>query len=217
MLSVVREPKPPRDAVLSLQVLARSSPEEAEQPTQFRVLVRHFLDRFFTNELASAEGDAKTRLVQAACAIGMPGFVVALYLYTPYHMPHQVRPYWAQVGDHYFYVLYSMVAMGVVTIFEWDLLFPDLLDVFVLAPLPVRIRAMFGARVTAIFILLGAALFDSSFLAPLVLPAATEPPHLFRFLAAPLTAGAAAGVFGAAFFLALEGVLLGLLGDRFFR
>ena len=217
MLSVARAPKPPRDEVLSLEVLARSAPEEAEQPTQFRVLVRHFLDRFFTNELASAEGDAKTRLVQAACAIGIPGFVVALYLYTPYHMPHQVRPYWAQVGDHYFYVLYSMVAMGVVTIFEWDLLFPDLLDVFVLSPLPMRNGRMLGARVTAIFILMGAALFDSSFLAPIVLPAAADPPHLLRFWAAHLLAVAASGIFGAAFFLALEGILLGVLGDRLFR
>jgi hypothetical protein len=217
MLSVVREPKPPGDEVPSLQVVACSLPEEAEQPTQFGVLVRHFLDRFFTNELASAEGDAKTRLVQAACAIGMPGFVVALYLYTPYHMPHQVRPYWAQVGDHYFYVLYSMVAMGVVTIFEWDLLFPDLLDVFVLSPLPMRNSRMLGARVAAIFILMGAALFDSSFLAPVVLPAAMDPPHLLRFWAAHLTAVAASGIFGAAFLLALEGVLLGVLGDRLFR
>ncbi len=212
-----REPKPPRDEVLSLEVLARRKPVEAEQPTQFRVLVRHFLDRFFTNELASSEGDAKTRLVQAACAIGIPGFVVALYLYTPYHMPHQVRPYWAQVGDHYFYVLYSMVAMGIVTIFEWDLLFPDLLDVFVLSPLPMRNSRMLGARVTAIFILMGAALFDSNFLAPIMLPAAMDPPHLLRFWAAHLLAVATSGVFGAAFFLALEGILLGLLGDRLFR
>jgi hypothetical protein len=217
MPSVGQAPKPSRDEVLSLEVLARRAPVEEEQPTQFRVLVRHFLDRFFTNELASAEGDAKTRLVQAACAIGIPGFVVALYLYTPYHMPHQVRPYWAQVGDHYFYVLYSMVAMGVVTIFEWDLLFPDLLDVFVLSPLPVRSGRMLRARVAAIFILMGAALFDSSFLAPIVLPAATDPPHLFRFWAAHLLAVAASGIFGAAFFLALEGILLGVLGDRLFR
>jgi len=212
------EPKPERDEVLSLEVLARREPsEEKEQPTQFRVLVRHFIERFFNNEMASSEGDAKTRLVQVACTVGIPPFVVALYLYTPYHMPHQVRPYWAQVGDHYFYALYSMVAMGLVTIFEWDLLFPDLLDVFVLSPLPVRSLRMLGARVAAIFILMGAALFDSSFLAPVVLPAAVDPPHLLRFWAAHLLAVAASGVFGAAFFLALEGILVGVIGDRFFR
>lgn len=218
MPGVVNELKPQRDQVLSLEVLARSEPEEPEVPLgQFRVLVRHFLDRFFNNEMASAGGDAKTRLVQAACTIGIPPFVIALYLYTPYHTPHQVRPYWSQAGDHYFYAMYSMVAMGLVTIFEWDLLFPDLLDVIVLSPLPTRWRKMFAARVTAILVLLGAALLDSSFLAPIVLPAATDPPHLLRFWAAHLTAVAASGVFGAAFFLALEGVMLGLFGDRLFR
>lgn len=217
MPSLARE-SAARDQVQSLQVLARHVPVEVkDQPSEFRVLVQHFLERFFNNELASAEGDAKTRMVQVACTIGILPFVVALYLYTPYHMPHQVRPYWAQAGDHYFYVVYSMVAMGVVTIFEWDLLFPDLLDVLVLSPLPMGPVRMLGARVTAIFVLMGAALFDSSFLAPLVLPAAMDPPHLFRFWAAHLLAVAASGVFGAAFFLAVEGILLGLLGDQFFR
>lgn len=225
MPSAVREPKPAREEVLSLEVLARREPEEENnQPTQFRVLVRHFLDRFFNNEMASADGDAKTRLVQVACTIGIPPFVVALYLYPLYHLPRGrvgnywgTRPYWAQAGDHYFYVLYSMVAMGIVTIFEWDLLFPDLLDVFVLSSLPVRAVRMLGARVAAIFILLGAALFDSSFLAPVVLPAAMDPPHLLRFWAAHLLAVAASGIFGAAFFLALKGILVGVMGDRLFR
>ncbi|MGB7137691.1 MAG: hypothetical protein WBD46_20550, partial [Acidobacteriaceae bacterium] len=224
MSSPARPSRAAKDEVLSLEVLARAVPEKAREPSQFRVLVRHFIERFFTNELASADGDAKTRLVQVACALGIPGFVMALYLYPVYHLPRGrvgrywgPRSYWAQAGDHSFYVLYALVAMGLVTIFEWDLFFPDLLDVFVLTPLPLRSFRMFGARVTAIFILLGAALFDSSFLAPLVLPAATDPPHLFRFLAAHLIAVACAGVFGSAFFLALEGLLLGVLGDRWFR
>ncbi len=72
MLSVAREPKPQRDEVLSLEVLAGRAPQdETEEPSEFRVLVRHFLERFFNNELASAEGDAKTRLVQVACTIGI--------------------------------------------------------------------------------------------------------------------------------------------------
>jgi hypothetical protein len=225
MASPARAPRPVKNEVLSLEVLAREQPLQAKsQPSQFGVLVRHFLERFFTNELASSDGDAKTRLVQVACTLGVPGFVVALYLYTPYHLPHGhvgkywgPRPYWAQVGDHYFYVLFSLVAMGLITIFEWDLLFPDLLDVVVLSPLPTSPMRMLGARVAAIFILMGAALFDSNFLAPIVLPAATDPPHLLRFWAAHLTAVAASGIFGAAFFLALEGLLLGILGDRIFR
>jgi hypothetical protein len=174
--------------------------------------------------MASADGDAKTRLVQVTCTIGIPPFVVALYLYPLYHLPRGrvgnywgPRPYWAQAGDHYFYVLYAMVAMGIVTIFEWDLLFPDLLDVLVLTSLPVRAVRMLGARVAAIFILMGAALLDSSVLAPLVLPAAVDPPNLLRFWAAHLLAVATSGIFGAGFFLALEGILVGAMGDRLFR
>ena len=215
MLSPVSRPVTP--AVLSLEVLAQNTEATAEQPTQFRVLVRHFLECFFRNELLSTDGEAKTRLVQAAFALGLPGFVIALYLYTPYHMPHRVRPYWSQAGDHYFYVLYAFVAMGLVAIFEWDLFFPGLLDTYVLSPLPVRYGRMFRARVVAILIVIGAVLIDSNFLPPVVLPAATDPPHLFRFLAAHLLAVGAAGLFAAAFFLGMEGLLLALLGDRLFR
>lgn len=206
-----------RQAVLSLAVLARDQPSETKQPAQFTTLVRHFFERFFTSELASQEGDAKTRLVQVACAIGMPGFVLSLYLYTPYHLPHIVRPWWDQVGDHYFYVLYSFTAMALAFIFEWDLFFPDLLDVFVLSSLPVRRSRLFRARVTAIFILIVAAIFDANFLPVIVLPAATDPPHLFRFLAAHIAAVGLSGLFGAVSFLAVEGTLLALLGDRLFR
>jgi hypothetical protein len=217
MPSLARARKPERDTVQSLEVLAHCVPQEPEQPTQFATLVRHFLERFFNTETASADGDAKTRLVQVACALGVPGLVVTLYLYTPYHLPHLVRTYWEQAGDHYFYVVYAFVAMGILTIFEWDLLFPDLLDVLVLTSLPVRGGRLFRARVTAIGLLLGAALFDANILATLVLPASMDPPHLFRFWTAHVAAVGCCGWFGAAFFLALEGTLLALLGDRVFR
>jgi hypothetical protein len=218
MSSPLRSLRSSRDEVLSLEVLAHRTPAEPQQRTQFQILVRHFLERFFAGEVSAVDGDTRTRLVQIACALGVPPLVISLYLYPAYHLPqHALRPYWAQVGDHYFYVVYAMVCMGVVTIFEWDLLFPDLLDVYLLSVLPVQLARLLWSRIAAIFLLMGAALFDSSFLAPVVLPAATDPPGLFRFLCAHLVAVAAAGTFGAAFFLALEGALIGLLGDRLFR
>ena len=214
---VLRVAREERETVLSLEVLAKSAPQEAEQPTQFQTLVRHFLERFFASETATGEGEAKTRVVQAACAMGVPGMVVSLYLYTPYHLPHLIRAYWAQAGDRYFYVVYSLVAMGLAAIFEWDRFFPDLLDVYVLSSLPVESGRLFRARVAAIFLLIAAAIFDANIVALVVLPAATDPANLLRFLAAHIAAVGAAGVFGAALFLALEGTLLALLGDRLFR
>ena len=124
--------------------------------SQFSLLLRHFLERFFNHETASPDGDAKTRLVLIAFAAGLPEFVVAMYLWPVYHPfigwppGHALEdrpPYWLQVNHHFFFVLYSFVAIGIATVFEWDLFFPDLLDIFVLTTLPVpNLRLVFRAR-----------------------------------------------------------------------
>ena len=113
--------------------------------------------------------------------------------------------------------MYSFVAMGIVTVFEWDLFFPDLLDVFVLGTLPVAARRLFLARAGAIAVFLFGFLFDANVLAPVVLPMATDPPNLLRFVAGHVVAVAAGGLFAAALVLAVQGVLLSLLGERLFR
>jgi hypothetical protein len=195
--------------------------------SQFSLLVRHFLERFFNHETASPDGDAKSRLILIALATGLPGFMVALYLYPVYHPfiawpPGQPldasRPtYWLQVNHHFFFVLYSFAAMGIITVFEWDLFFPDLLDIFVLTTLPIRDSNLFFARVAAITIFIVGFLFDANFLAPLVIPSSFDPPSLAPLLAGHLLAVTAAGLFSAAFILALQGVLLSVLGARLFR
>ena len=53
--------------------------------SQFSLLVRHFLERFFNHETASPDGDAKARLVLIAFTVGLPEFMVALYLWPVYH------------------------------------------------------------------------------------------------------------------------------------
>jgi hypothetical protein len=153
--------------------------------------------------------------------------MVALYLYPVYHpfigwppgrpLNADPPPYWLQVNHHFFFVLYSFVAMGIVTVFEWDLFFPDLLDIFVLTTLPIHDRKLFEARVTAIAIFIAGFLFDANFLAPLVMPAAFDPPNLPRLLAGHVFAVLGSGLFSAVFILALQSVLLSVLGERLFR
>ena len=126
-------------------------------------------------------------------------------------------PYWLQVNHHFFFVLYSFVAMGIITVFEWDLFFPDLLDVFVLTTLPIQDRKLFQARVSAIAIFIVGFLLDANFLAPLVIPASFDPLNLPRLLIGHLSAVLAGGLFSAVFILALQGVLLSVLGERLFR
>ena len=195
--------------------------------SQFSWLMRHFLERFFNHETASPDGDARTRIVQLAVAAGLPGLIVGMYLWPIYH-PFIAWPpgrpldasrptYWLQVNHHFFFVLYSFVVMGIVTVFEWDLFFPDLLDVFVLTTLPVPDRRLFLTRVAAIGLFITGFLFNANFLALLVLPAATDPPNLSRFLAGHLAAVAGSGLFSAAFVLALQGAVLTVFGERLFR
>ena len=213
----------------ALSLNAQAALGQVRQPerSQFSHLLRHFLERFFAQEEASSDGDAKTRLVQVACAAGLPGFAVAVYLWPVYHpfpgwppgrkWHGSLPPYWLQVNHHLFFVMYSFVALGIATVFEWDLFFPDLLDICVLGPLPVAEARVFLARVAAIAIFVAGFLFDANFLAWLVLPCAMDPPDLPRFWAGHLLAVLGSGLFAAVFVLALQGALLAALGERLFR
>lgn len=206
------------EQILTLAIPEGNTEKVQRDRGQFAWLLRHFLERFFNHETASPDGDAKTRLVQVALGASMPGFVYALYLWHPYHpMIGPLPPYWTQTGDHFFYVVYSFVVMGVVTVFEWDLFFPDLLDVFVLTNLPIRNRMLFLARIAAISIFIFGFLFDANLIATLALPSAIDPPDIWRFMGGHLLAVTMSGMFAAAMVLAVQAVLISLLGERLFR
>jgi len=211
---------PPENPVLSLEVQARVIPKEVLQMNRFVVLVRHFFDRFFDNPMTSLEGEIGVRVIQVMCAIAVPGLMVALSLIPSYFIfPPNTAPraFWPRVSDHYFYVMYASVVMGAVTVFEWDLLFPDLIDIQVLTPLPVPTRKLFMAKITALGIFLGLFLLASGVMGSVFLPLIAEEPSIFRHFFAHLLAVAATGVFTAAFFIALQGILLNIIGEKFFR
>ncbi len=204
--------------MLSLSVQAAADPPR--ERGWFEVLVRHFFSRFFHNELLGADGEETKRIMIVSYAVALPGLLFAMFLYPAYHgfPPHLLqRSFWQQTGDHYFYVMYSLIIMGAATVYEWDLLFPDLLDVFILSVLPINNRHLFFARVLALALFFGLVLSGTSLFGILVLPAVAEHPHLFLHIFAHATAVFASGVFASATFLALQGILINLAGERFFR
>jgi hypothetical protein len=212
---------------LSITLLAAQGPSPQPERSQFSLLVRHFLERFFNHESASPDGDAKSRLILLAFTTGLPGLMVAMYLWPVYHpfiawppgrpLDASAPPYWLQVNHHLSFVLFSFVAMGFITIFEWDLFFPDLLDVHVFTALPVPDRRLFLARVTAISIFIVGFLFDANILGLLVLPIVIDPPSFVGAVTGQLLAVAGSGMFAATFVLALEAALLATLGERLLR
>ena len=159
--------------------------------------------------------------MQICYCIALPGLLYAMFQFPSYHpippAPNP-KPYWAQVGDHYFYVMYSLLLMGAATVYERDLLFPDLLDVFVLSVLPISNRRLFLARVLALVLFLALVQLGTSAFGIVMLPMVADQPHTMRQIGAHAFAVTLSGALPAsAFFLALQGTLINLLGERFVR
>jgi hypothetical protein len=143
--------------------------------SQFEVMVRHLYDRLLNNEVFGE--DAATRLAQIAYAIALPGVLIALFLFPAYHglPPHPLeRSFWSQACDHLFFVTYAFVIMGSAIIFQWEMLFPDPLDVSVMATLPIELPRLLAGRIAAMTIFLALVHLGTSGLGCLFLPAVAD-------------------------------------------
>jgi CubicO group peptidase (beta-lactamase class C family) len=129
---------------------------------QWRVLYRQFLFRVFDLEVlsADAQGDSSRLLGQFAAlliwfSVGLT--VVGLVMSNP---PAN-GTYAAGMGlvftmvAQHFLIATTMLVVGLFAVLSWDATFPDRRDVMVLAPLPVRARTMFLAKVAAVASSLG--------------------------------------------------------------
>ncbi len=177
------------------------------------ILTRHFFRRFFDNDTVQTDGDTVTIVARAIAFTAVPGLMVAFFLQNHYGGR---RAPWGAVEDQYLFLLFSFLTLGAIALFEWDMLFPDRLDFLVLSPLPLRPRALFLGKISALAAFLGIFLVSANVFGALLLPAITHG-QFFRQLVAHVLSTAAAGIFAALFFLALGGILLCVLGGNLFR
>ncbi len=116
---------------------------------QFRILYREFLFRMIDLELLSVKGDISRLLGQFAALLILLSTILSLgALGLDIHMPPQTRLIvtWASVHS---LVALTMLVVGLFAVLSWDSTFPNRRDVLVLAPLPVRSRTLFLAKVSA--------------------------------------------------------------------
>jgi len=143
--------------------------------TQFRILYRQFLFRMVDIELlsADAQGDMSKLFGQFAALL----VFISLALCLLGGMGGAGLPPLAQLigewsGVH-FVIATTMLVVGLFAILSWDSTFPDRRDVMVLAPLPIRSRTIFLAKVaavaTALSVTVGALHLFAGFLLPLSL------------------------------------------------
>jgi hypothetical protein len=177
-----------------------------------RVLVDHFFRRFFDNDTIQIEGDTLTTVVRAISIVAVPGLMAAFFLQNQYPR----RPMWGAIQDQYFFVLFSFAVMGAVSIFEWEMLFPDRLDFLILSPLSVKPLQMLAAKAAALVGFLALFLVSCNIFGAVILPAVSKG-DFFRQIYAHAAAVFLAGVFAALFFLALGGTLLCVLDAARFR
>lgn len=190
----------------------------------FGYLVEHFFRRFFDNDTLQIEGDTQTSVVRALAIVAVPGLMFAFWLQNAYPR----RTMWGAIEDQYFFVLFSFVVMGMVAVFEWEMLFPDRLDFLILSPMSVRPAQMLGAKATALGAFVGLFLAGCNVCGMLILPMVTrhvevvngQPRIVSNFwlqLGAHAAAVSMAGLFAALLFVAIGGVLLCVLSARQFR
>jgi hypothetical protein len=199
---------PEQPAVLSLNVQA-AMPQDTRRRSQFEIMVRHLFDRMLNNE-AFGE-DASARMTELAGAIAFPPLLVSLFLLPAYHLPppfHLPRSLMSQTCDHLFFCTYSFVVLGLAMIFQWDTLFPDVLDIYVLTSLPIERRRMLWGRISALAIFLGLVQVETSTLGTIFFPGTADLQlGYFHHLYAHAMAVTVSGAFAVALFLALQGLL----------
>jgi hypothetical protein len=123
----------------------------ASERKQFRVLYREFLFRLIDLELLPNPEDMVKLVGQLVAMLAAFNLmfsssvrrVLSLNLSTAGKLE-------ASLGDIHFLIASTMVAAGMLAVLCWDSTFPDRRDVLVLAPLPVRTRTLFGAKLAAI-------------------------------------------------------------------
>lgn len=192
-----------------------------------RELLRHFLDTFFDGEAAPVSGEwKKTAAGVLAAVLSFGILVIDVYskryaaLNSPTHSSAVL--YQSELrSDLLWFIGIAFAVTAVVTLLQWQSLFPNRRDCLALAGLPISARDIFLTKSGALLILFGgyliAAYLPWSILFSGVISGTwQENPNTFVLMAATFATLAAACGFVFALLLALQGLLLNLLPARMF-
>src|SRR5438093_2788325 len=197
-----------------------------DRETHFVELTRHFFLRFFDNEWIARNAESRLTLIHVLALLAVPGALCSFYLYPIYdnigwHHP-ELFPAVALV-DQCRFVGFTLVVVGFVATLEWNALFPDRRDYTVLAPLPLRMSALFLAKAAALLLLLAVFTAAVNLFSGIIYPCVAmtnrkvTPWDLARWFVAHGLSVTAASAFGLLFFVALQGLLINTLPYRLFR
>src|ERR1022692_2391313 len=203
------------------------APALENEISQFRELARHFFSRFFDNDLVainSDDADMRATVVNILAMLAAPGMLLPFLFLSKYvklqDAPMYVRDL-ASLGEKEFFICFSMTVMGLVTVIEWEMLFPDRRDYANLTPLPIRLRTMFGAKIAALLAFLTIFSVAINAFSPVMFPAVVTQKGSLMTVAAfarcHVISILAANTFVFFLCVAVQGILMNVLGYRVFR
>ena len=199
-------------------------PSLENEVSRFRELTRHFFSRFFDNDLVSLDADMRSTVVNILAILAAPGMLLP-FLFLSKYVRLQDEPLYvrdlASLGEKEFFICFSMTVMGLVTVVEWEMLFPDRRDYANLTPLPIRLGTTFGAKIAALLGFLTIFSLAINAFSPVMFPAVVIQKGSLAALAAfarcHVLAVLAANTFVFFSCVAVQGLLMNLLGYRAFR
>jgi len=193
---------------------------------QFRELSRLFFARFTENDLICLDGDTRAALIGVVSLLVAPGVFLPFLEYLAFSSyPLAFAPWHARdmaaLPNTVAHIAFSMTALGLFTVFEWDAILPDRRDVAVLRPLPVGLGTMFAARICALFglwiVLTLAADGVSGWFFPVAVVQNAPAGILLWHIRGHMMALVVANLFIFLALVGIQGLLMSLLGWRRFR
>ncbi len=190
----------------------------------FKLLLEIFRARFLEND---TEGTFDANVYQVIGAIATPGLLVAIYV-MPLFMDLAIRTPgpdvdWLIRGVRLFFPAYSFAVTGFATLFEWDVLFPDRRDFLILAPFPIRLRELFGAKFAALGVFILTLVVAVNFFPTVLLPLFSMAipkigvTGIIRLTLTQVAATAGASLFAFFAVAAFQGVLINVTTPAIFR
>src|SRR5262249_21472308 len=152
-----------------------------DQRRQFRVLYRDFLFRAVDLEILSTHGDVQKLLGQLAAILAAVSFVLTLLLAPRYAREPLTKTQLliAACRDEEFLIAVSSGVVGLFAVMSWNAVCPDRRDSLVLGPLPVRMRTIFAAKVSAIAVALALSIVTVNIFTGFIFPITLTPPGGF--------------------------------------
>jgi len=122
-------------------------------PAQLVILTKHFFLRLFRNDIVDFADQMKARLIAVLSVLAaVVGWGAYFLVFFKYEFSPDVNISWQ---DKNYVFLLVMILFGIVTLLEWEMLFPDRRDFVNLAPLPVRLRTVFAAKMASFVAFIG--------------------------------------------------------------